>query len=113
MKNLLINKDFMQYTACMDAWDLKLLLGWLYDYAVDGKVPTNEDWDKAPTNVCVIFNKYFPYIDYCNSKYDTKVKQSEFTDILEVKEQKKKSKKKPKETEEGNFVGKVKPNDKF
>ena len=115
MKNLLLNKDFMQYTACMDGWDFKQLVEWLYEYAVNDTIPSDEEWNKASNSVCIVWNKYFPYIDYCNTKYNTKKSESDFTKILVEKVEKKRGRKKKDETDtvEGNFVGLIKPNDKF
>lgn len=98
MKNLLLNRDFMMLTSYMGGNDFKQLVEWLYDYAVNGNVPIDEEWKEASNQVCGVFNTYTRYIDYCNRKYNSKIKENEFSSILKE------------ETDKGTFVGKLPPN---
>lgn len=77
MKNLMINQDFISKITLLDGDETKQLLIWAYNYMVNEIEPSKEEFNKAHFSVCIAFNEMKPYLNYCNYKYDNKVKATE------------------------------------
>lgn len=77
MKNLMINENFISSISLMSGEDSKKLLLWCYNYAVNHIAPTEEEVGETRMNVIQAYWKYKTYIDYCNVRYDNKVKETE------------------------------------